>query len=389
MAEPSKLPQRLTVVMRGPSAVFLAEGTPLCVKNLRLDQGDVEISFRTRWIKKGNTVTLPGDLWIEISGRTSVKDIEKAINPFANAGMGFLPIIALSANAAIGEFDVEIAFDSTPGTRDRYFFQSYIPQESPNEVHFCRRLDVELTVALLRAIGTHPDGERLRRAAAQYQHALGFWGLGRDTLSLAHLWMALEALTPVRLRAECLSKGLPANTRQELTESKQKLAVQLGVEAKKLEPAIRQNLLLAGDKECYARAKDASDGFEHGYLPFDEIREHAKAVRHRLANFVRTAIFDLANLHDEMKSKLLGEPFGEPRGYWPPIKYLRGKLIGDAKDLAAAGNAYPMVQWRHTVEAAGIDDAGKLSVQVNESLTRQFGDGVQFEPQSREVWRPG
>jgi hypothetical protein len=114
--------------------------------------------------------------------------------PFANASLSVLPVLGLSANAAIGEPEIELGFENTAGITERSYFQSYIPPERDN-LYAARSIDVSATVALLRALGAHPDSERLLRGANQYRIALQSWRLGRETLSLAHLWMAVEALT--------------------------------------------------------------------------------------------------------------------------------------------------------------------------------------------------
>jgi hypothetical protein len=93
--------------------------------------------------------------------------------------------------------------------------------------------------------------------------------------------MAIEAITKAKVRIECAARGLT---------SEQELANSLGISKKELDPTIRKKFILEGDEECYSKAKDASDGFEHGYLDYAEVISKAKDVRHRMARYTRNAI---------------------------------------------------------------------------------------------------
>lgn len=221
--------RELTVVMRGPSAVVFRQNENLLVEKFPSKAGPVNILYTSRWIKRSETVTVPGHLWIEIRGQSN--NLEESLVPYANAGLALLPVLVVGANAAIGEPEIQVAFDSTSNVSNRDYFQSYVPPESC-VVHFARHVDVKTTVALLNAIKRHPDAERSHRAANQYQLALNSWKFGRETLSLAHLWMGLEALTKANIRSECTKRGL---------ESERELANSLGIELKQLDLTIRRD----------------------------------------------------------------------------------------------------------------------------------------------------
>jgi hypothetical protein len=363
--------------MRGPSAVVFRQNEVFRVQGFPSSAGPVDVVYTSRWIKSGPNVTVPGHLWVEVRGKG--KSLEESLVPFANAGFALLPTLSLSANAAIGGPELDVAFDSTPGISERDYFQSYVAPES-GVLHTARLINVNATTALLNAIARHGDGERLRRAANQYRLALDSWRLGRETLSLAHLWMGLEALAKAKIRAECEARG---------GSSERDLADSLGVESKHLQAAVRKDLLLAGDGECYAKAKDASDGLEHGFLGYDKIHELSKDVRHRMAGYVRTAILTLCGLQSEAVEVLTKDPFDKPLGHWPLAKYLRGRLLGTNPELAAKGNAYPFMRWKTVIKECGVGEDGKLHMKFNEELTAELGEGISFEGGSWEVWEPG
>jgi hypothetical protein len=368
--------REFTVVMRGSSAVVFLQNEILPVEKFPSASGPVNIVYTSRWIKRSETVTVPGQLWIEIRGQGN--NLEESLVSFANAGLALLPMLALSANAAIGEPEVEVAFDSTPNVSERDYFQSYVPPES-GVVHFARHIDVKTTVALLNAINRHPEAERLRRAANQYQLALDSWKLGRETLSLAYLWMALEALTKARIRFECTARGL---------RSEGELANTLGVEKNQLDSTIRRDLILNGDEECHRKSKQASDGFEHGFLGYDKIRELSKDVRHRMAMYIRNAILGLSGLEAEPLRVLTSDPYDKPMGYWPVVKYVRGRLLGESPELAAKGNAYPFLRWKPVINKCEVNEDGKINIQFSENLTAELGKAISFQPKSYEAWKP-
>lgn len=372
----AQLKREFTVVMRGPSAFFLLPYKEICIQKYPIALGTVDIKFRTRWIKRNDSVTLPGQLWIEVRGEA--KDLEESIVPFANAGFAFLPILSLSANAAVSFPAVEVAFDSTPGVKERNYFQCYVPPES-DVIHFARPIDIQASVALLDAISKSPDAERLHRAANQYQLALDSWILGSETLSLAHLWMAVEALTKAVIRFECEVRGI---------NSENELASALNIELPKLDSTIRRDFILGGDEECYRKAKNASDGFEHGFLGYTKIRELTIDIRHRMAGHVRETIFRVSALDAETLKTLTDDPYNKPMGIWTLVKYLRGQLIGEGAELASKGNEYPFMRWRPVVQKAEVTENGKLNIKVNEELQPELGDGIVFQPISHEVWKP-
>lgn len=190
--------------MRGPSSAIFDYGNHLQILDFHSVVGPVNITYATRYLKNDRPI-LPGDLWIEIKGKA--KNLEVALVAFANAGLSMFPILTLSANAVTKTPDIELGFDNTPDITERDYFQNFIPPET-EEIHIRRKIKIKATVSLMKAIATHTDSERLRRAANQYMLALESWRLGQETLTLAHLWMAVEALTKAKLRTERLAHGL-------------------------------------------------------------------------------------------------------------------------------------------------------------------------------------
>jgi len=367
--------KNFVVVMRGESAAIFPKETNLLVHNFPSSIGPVTINYETRWLKNKEGNVTPGHIWIEING--SAQSLQDALVPFANAGLSILPILSLSANAAINDLELELGFDNTKGITERDYFQCYVSPES-NEIHILRPINREATVALINSLAAHFGGDRLRRAANQYRLALGNWRLGKESLTLAHLWMSLEALTKVKVRTEYKTRGLT---------NEKELADELGIDIENLDSYVRKELLLKGDVECYTKAKKASDGFEHGFLEYQKIRNLSKDVRNKMAKYMRTAIIELCDLEKDKKNILLAEPFNKPLGYWPIVKYLRGKLIGKGDQLAVEGNAYPFIKWKSTYISTLEDKTKKLHISIKDSITPELGQGISFKLISREIWQ--
>lgn len=285
-----------------------------------------------------------------------------------------LPALALSANASIGHPEIELAFESGPDIEQREYFQHYVPPER-QVPHSARNVNTAATIALWAAVHGSPRRERLARAINQYTLALSNWRLGFETLTLAHLWMALEALTPVAIEKEMKRRGL---------STKADLASKMGLTLSNLDVTARRDWLLAGEADCYKEAKAASDGFEHGFGSFPDMRKAATKHRRRIAALIRSAIFDLAELDGESASVLKAPPFDQPLGHWPLATYLWGELVGKGTDIAAPESAYPFVRVAPQV-SQGVA-GGPPNLQY--SFTAELGSGIKFSPRRIEVWQP-
>jgi hypothetical protein len=187
------------VVLRGPSGVIFHDGQNFRVTNFLQDNKRVNLIFKSRYTKiKPIKEAIPRSIWIEIRG--SAASLNEAINIFSNAGLTLAQYFSFCANAPIGELEAEIAFDNTPTKKEkREYFQQFLLDENIRP-YMGRYLDIPSAENVLSAIMKHQDHERLHRAMVHYVHAIKHWKPGKDIFSLAHLYMGMEALTPVALR---------------------------------------------------------------------------------------------------------------------------------------------------------------------------------------------
>lgn len=69
-------------------------------------------------------------------------------------------------------------------------------------------------------------------------------------------------------------------------------------------------------------------------------------------------------------------------------RHLRGTLVGARDELAAEGQEYPYHEWRSEIERFEGTDDGSYDMEVTDSITGRFGEGVTFQPDSHKVYGP-
>jgi hypothetical protein len=378
-----QVPQYVAV-FRALSAPLFPRGKEIKINNIT-PSGVVVITFRTKFENVGLRHPLPGDLWIDSRG--PAKSIENAVSIFGGIAEPLTNIVSFSTNAAILDLEPELVFNNTRGLKERDFLQIMLPGKQP-VFHVGRKVNSEATIALITSIESNSEKERILRAISQYSLALRHWRWGHEILATAHLYIGIEALTVSIIRLRLAESNI----------GEEQLARDLGIDIEKLSPndtphqaievAIRKKILFQGDDQCYKDAKAASDGFEHGFMPFDEIRNKARPVRDKTANYLRKAILNIVGINSTYHDILLTTPYDVPLGYWPVAKYMRGQLLGDSDSLAAKGKEYPIMSWRSTIESIDYSDSGKYNVKFKDKLRVHLGDGISFRRKSFEVWAP-
>jgi hypothetical protein len=363
------------VVLGANSAMrFPDDPVPLLVRQVPTEIGPADLIFRTRYSEEGYEAPVPRELWIEARGSTAA-EFDSAINAYGRAAHSFLGFIGLSANAAVEDPEVKIAFDNTAGRDEHPYFAQFVPEARGVPLPG-RLVDGNATAELLDCFNDHSEFDRLTRAVEQYRTALVNWRPGREILALAHLFMGMEALTKVALRRELEREAL---------SSPADLAARWGIEIKALDGEVRRRILFRGDAETTAKAKKASDGFEHGFLHAMDIRQLATEARDKTATYLRTAILDLVGASDDLRATLTKSPFDTPLNPWV-VRYMRGTLRGDAEELAAPDQHYPIFRWHSKLKSHKRNDDGSYTIEMEENLTARFNPELKFERSSFEMW---
>ena len=377
MAKKSKQQNKskYVVVIRGPSGVHFLPDQRLPVNNFPRKTGNVDLIFRTRYVKfKEHKVAIPMGFWVDVRG--PAPSLKLAIEVFTNAARCIAAIISVSSNAPVDDLEAELAFNITPGLKKREYFQQHLLEERirPGQG---RKVNLEAALGLLRAIGEHPEGDRLHRAATHYHHALQDWKPGHEINALAHIYIGMEALTPIARERHL----------EQTKMNKEQLIAKWNIEKDKLDPEVRRRILFQGDDESYRNAKAASDSYEHSYEPLPKVRTLAAAVREKTAHYLRSAIIDLAEVEASAATILRSPPFDKPL-FWAFAKYMMGFLIGEGDRLAADKQEYPILRWKSKVKEVNQDKEGNININFEEEFSPRLAEGISFKPERFEVWGP-
>lgn len=361
------------VVARAQSGVRFGKDDALVCRQIPTPVGRVDMVIKTRFAPMaGFSKPLPMGLMAEVRG--IAPSLDEAVEQFSKAAQSLCPVLALAGNSPIEDMAPEIGYDFSPGITEREYFQQFLPEERFLLVER-RRLSSDLLGRMLNALIHHPSSDRLHRAFAQYYQALRNWELGQETLALAHLWMGVEALTPIVLHRTLSGLGL----------DRASLASSWSVEARHLDSEVRRRLIFENDEESYKRARSTSDGFEHGFLNFVEINEHSAAVRLKVASHLRAAIIAQLGLDASDVKVLTSCPFNKP-GHLHIAKYVRGMLIAPSEHLAADGQAHPFLEWRTTFQEVPSESPNEVNFTFKDHFTTRLAEGVSFKLRGIKIW---
>lgn len=345
------------------------------VDHLPTRYGAASISWRTRHSDEGFTALVPRELWVEVQGEAP--DLESARNELAELGRATTPILALSANAAIEDPEIEVAYDATPGTQSREFFQSMRRTEmdtpSPSRV-----LRSESVGPLIDAIFGSPENARLHRSVVQYGEALKAWRPGSQLRCCLHLWMAVEALTKAAERIETTRLGT----------DRPGLLAAWGIDIKELDATTRKRLIFHGDASTYSELRELSDAIEHSFEDLAPLHARAEAIRATAARHIRRAILELAGLPTDLTTTLTSSPFDDPKETFGLSRYLRARLVGNGDELAIPGQPHPFVHMQSTLTDFDLNEDGSYRVTRSETYTAALGPGIVLADPRVELWGP-
>lgn len=361
-------------VFRGSSAArFAPQGRVEIITSTPV--GSVQLAYGTRYSDEGFEDPIPREMWVDARGEAECT-LDDAIHAYRMAANMFVPVFSVSANAPASDVDVALGYDATPAIQEHEFFQKHLPDM--RDVQHGRDVDAAATTELFQELDRHPDRERLFRACAQYREALEHWKPGRETFAVAHLWMAVEAMTKVAARKAIQDAGCG---------DEDGLATLWNIDKPRLDGEVRRRLIFHEDGQCGKKTRKASDGFEHGYLTLQEVYDLASEVQERAAEHVRRAIIELIEMPEGQTQVLLGSPYDKVRASWPLMKYMRGRFIGPVDRLAAPGESYPVLDWQRSLTAYRRTADGE-EASFSERVQSRSGDGVEFAPDVFEVWGP-
>lgn len=363
------------VVMESSSAARFGLEQPSLEFVMPTPYGSVKLLFKTKYLNEGYDALVPRRLWIDARGLAT--SLDTAIETFGAMARALVNVIAFSTNAAVDVPDTALAYDITPSIDKREFRQIHVPDEQgvPRQG---RRVDADATVAIMKALDSHPNKGILMRTMGLYNLALSNWRPGWDIFAIAYLYMGMDALTKTALEQYC----------QENSLTKEGLIKSWCLEKQQLDSEVRRRILFKGDTECYRDARRASDAFEHGFLPFDKIREIAVGVREKTAAYLRDAIMGLAGVEESATKSLTSQPYDIPLESYELRKIVRGYLIGEHDKLTASGQEYPFLKWYSGIKSFRENSSREYDIELDMRFEVVLGQNVKFEPKSYEIYGP-
>lgn len=365
-------------VFRADSALIIDADQALTLSNIPTDVGPVTLVVTTYYREVCQSQKVPHKLQLEVIGPAD--DVLKAKAAFLAVATTFSTMLSFLGNGYVDTPVPFVVYEVTEGKEDRDFLQTHIP-DVLMQLEQARLLDIDLVSLALGKLGQSNEFKRLLRAIAQYHQVLVNWTIGTEITAAAHLWIAVETLTPIVLRRLKTEKGYPDGTNDDLANS-------LGIEKKDLDPHIRREIVFGGDQDTYRAIKDASEGFEHGYMEFGEIRDKAHSAADKAARCVREAIIRETAFDEDIRSALLAKNYGRPLMRGKLVKEMRGRLIGDFSFDDSFAGAHPHFDWKSTPQGVKTNDDGTFTYTFDESLNAHLPGSLKFEGTNFSVWGP-
>jgi hypothetical protein len=348
-----------------------------------LPTGLISFVWVTPYFDEGHESKVPRGLLAMAA--LDAPDMEAAVEVAARYANVTAATIATVVNATIEDLEPVVVYERLHRGGEREFLQVHVPRESglPRRA---RAIRPNLILDVLAKTTSSSETERLSRAALHYNIALRSWRAGHEIDAVAPLWMAVETLTDAALRSELAAtgfdeEGLAVSWSIDITRPRREWRGQLVAD-------VRRRLIFENDDATYSDAKKASDGWEHGFLDFEEVRKLAVAARDATAMHVRRSILRLAGITGELAAHLDSSPYGSPREWFPYARYLRGWLVGEIDNPAADNEGYPVLNW--TYEMTSFRKSGENTYEIafkDEALPR-FANGVAFRPDRVQLWGP-
>jgi hypothetical protein len=377
---------QFTVVLRcAESMVRFPLSRGLQIAPLKTQFGEHTLKFLTRTDQAGAFQTpLPREVWIEVTG--PAPSIEVALAHAAASANEYVRQLAFAANAWQGLLSVHLAYDSTPGKPRREFFQNWIRDET-GLPRVARSVDPDLMYRVLAAVAQLPTRShaRVSRAIVQYTDALQHWKPGSEVYALSHLYMGVEAITPLVLDQELRKRNLKRRRDLERqlggpppTNVPLRLATYFyrkcgGYIPSKLDSWVRSELIFRRDQDTFRAAKRASDHFEHGVSHHHEVHELAVRCLPKTAQYLRDGILELLSLEPGDRLLLAAAPYALPASTSGFERQLLATIDSTDADVAAPDQAYPLVTWRFDLKEFSLSESGEQKMRVAQSFTPMIG----------------
>ena len=308
-------------------------------------------------------VTIHGEI------RGAGESLEEAEPRLSTALADVLPLVALSGNAAVAD-----PLLVTAHGLDLTSPQPFVGYRTPNAWEWFppgrRILDADATLALMTAVGNHPQSDLLGRAIEAYRRALQHWIPEKRLMAGEFLFIAAETLSRFMLESRAASGGM---TRKNLARKQGASGVD------ELRRSYLTDEIFGADADAFEAVEAASNGFEHGYMAVADVRGLPEPVLERSMRLVRRALIIESGVADASRDRLLTQDYEEPRGLVPMIAFVRGdlELVDSALPAPTMQGGDIELKWSNDRPIARQADDGTVSISFPFDITYQLPDNTQ------------
>jgi len=311
---------------------------------------DAEAKYQSEYTGGDDGRAYPVTIHGEIRGdAASIEDAEQRLG---GAVRDPLSIVALASNAAVAD-PLAVACHGL----DLSVRQPFVGYQTPAAHTWfppgSRRIDVDATHALLAAVGCQPRIDLLHRAIESYRRALAHWVPEEHLLAGEFLFIAAETLSRFLIESRATSAGMtPKN-----------LARAAGLNAEGLRAGYLRDEVFHGDAPAHDAMRDASNGFEHGYMSVRDVRGLLEGALERSMGLVRRALIEATGMHGSMAARLLDDRYDAPRGLVPAIRFVRGSVsAAEASEPPILDGGTIELDWAQDPPIATVRADGRVDV---------------------------
>ena len=316
------------------------------------DQDEVRrMQYSSYWTESSTGVLIPTNLQMNLVVNAATIDDATLIGQ-ERAG-SFIDLIAFCANAATGTAAIHQVLDISSGETARELREYYV-LAGDTQLRPMRGVLPSDMGDVFTALHAFYSESRFTLALAHYQAALQFYQRPTLLFSFESLCIASETLAHLFLLRELAVSGM----------SEEQCARSIGIDVDSrrgwkndLRGRMRLKFIFSDDRDLYSSCKKASDGFEHGFMNPNEVRDTAMQSTEKLFGLVRAAIFIIAGATGEACDRSRALP---PVGLQP---------IDDAVSIKIGG-------WTEVEEAiiSGSQSIPKLGIRVQITNSELVGD---------------
>jgi len=242
-------------------------------------------------------------------------------NAVSNAGTivgDSLQHLALATNSMVcwPEFHVGCEM-SAIGKRGQYLEEASAPAPSPPVGY--RLIAPDVHIPVLDALRSHKHAQVLCQISSLFAASLEHLDHRNNLFSAELAYIAAEHLARLILDRIKGEEGIP----------KKQIALRMGLEpsrssGNKLLDEIAISQIYNNNRELYEKHKLMSEGFEHGFGLFSEIRSSSDEIVNEVLILIRHATLKQLDLSQEIMKSLLSKEYKHPLGGWLPRIHLEG-----------------------------------------------------------------